>query len=177
VTGPFTRRTIPVPPPDHALSLFGRLLVRLLALLRRPRADIGRGGVPLFTRWTLLGQRFGPGHKLFLHRFWRSDPEPCHSHPWAFWALVLWPGYCEVLPGGWREWHAPLSLLRRAVTCVHRVEMGPAGYCWSLVWAGNKVQSWGFICRDGRFVPWPQADANADAGLGICGDAPGRAVQ
>jgi hypothetical protein len=160
---------------DDTLSFFGRLLVRLLALLRRPRADIGRGGVPLFTRWTLLGDRFGPGHKLFLHRFWRSDPEPCHSHPWAFWALVLWPGYCEVLSGGWREWHAPLSLLRRPVTCVHRVEMGPAGYCWSLVWAGNKVQSWGFMCGK-QFVPWRDADAKADAGVGICDDLPGNAT-
>lgn len=142
---------------------------RLLALLRRERADIGRQGDTYLTRWTLLGRRFGPGHKLFLHRFRRSDSEAAmHNHPWPFWSLVLWPGYWEHTPGG-RRWHGPLSLLRRPAAWRHRVELAPGRACWTLVWAGQRVQSWGFFCGHG-FVPWREFVGREEAGLHGCGE-------
>lgn len=149
-----------------------RLIAWLLALLRRERFEIGRKGLDRYlTRWTLIGQRFkGERGKLFLHWFHRGDAEDYnHNHPWDFWSLILWGGYFEITPSG-RKWYGPGSLLRRPAEWQHRVELPDGRKCWTLVWTGPKRQSWGFICKDGRWIPWREHEANQTAGLPGCGE-------
>jgi hypothetical protein len=145
----------------------------LLSALRRERFNISRKGVPTYlTRWTLLGARFGSERrrKLFLHCFYRGDFEPYfHDHPWPFWSLVLWGGYWEHTATG-RRWYGPLSLLRRPAHWAHRVELPPNQRCWTLVWAGRKERSWGFLCPGRGWIPWREHEANQHAGLPGCGE-------
>jgi hypothetical protein len=157
-----------------------RAVTWLLALLRREHFVIGRaealedgrGEVPYLERWTLLGRRFEGSQRLFLHCFHRSDRDDLHNHPWAFWSLILWGGYFEKTPEG-RRWYRPLSLLRRPATWRHAVEIPEGRLVWTLVWAGPKVQSWGFFCDDGKgnttFRPWREHARREAAGLTGCG--------
>jgi hypothetical protein len=144
--------------------MLDRFVNWLLAVLKRERFEIGRKGDVYLTRWTLWGQRFGPGGKLFLHRFHRSDYEGgFHNHPWHFWSLILGPGYWEHTASG-RHWYGPGRLLNRPASWRHRVEIRPGGWCWTLVWTGPKVQGWGFFCPAG-FRPWRQ-HAEREAAVG-----------
>lgn len=36
----------------------------------------------------------------------------------------------------------------------HRIAYVPPQGTWTLVLTGPRVQSWGFYCADGSFVPW-----------------------
>jgi hypothetical protein len=126
---------------------------RLLDALGFERHDIGRpGGGPLLTRWVILGDRFkGTCGKLYVHVFWRSDPDDFHDHPWNFWSLILHGGYWEWTPcadyGRSARWYGPLSLLRRPAEHRHKVEVPPGKTCTTLV-------SWGFWCKSGVWVHW-----------------------
>lgn len=161
-------------------SLAERIVGDLLRLLCRERFEIGRKGVDRYlTRWTLWGKRFGAGHKWFLHLFHRGDVETYpHSHPWFFWSLILWGGYWELTsadsanPAGptVRTWYGPGRLLKRPATWKHRVELPEGKTCWTLLWCGNKVQSWGFFCPNKGFIPWRVHQQNQDAGLAGCGE-------
>jgi hypothetical protein len=154
-----------------------RFIGWLMRVLRRERHNISRKGPPDYlTRWTLWGARFAdrPRHNVYLHCFHRGDAESyCHDHPWPFWSLILWGGYwewtrewdeeaamyCQV-----RRWKWPGMLLRRPADWQHRVELPPGRRCWTLVWCGPKVRSWGFWCPAGNWIPWRQHQANQDAG-------------
>jgi hypothetical protein len=133
--------------------MIARFAVWLLTLLRVERHDIGRDNDIYLTRWVLWGTRYGPGRKVFLHLFHRSDGNVMHDHPFGFWPLILWPGYFEHTPGGGKHWYGPLRLLRRPATWIHRVEILPDRTCWTLLWVGKKVRPWGFHCPGG-FRPW-----------------------
>lgn len=154
--------------------MIASLIEWLLARLGFERHDIGRAGDVYLTRWVLWGQRYGPGGKLFLHRFHRSDSDAAlHDHPWGFWSLILWGGYWEHRPAGGgsaRRWYGPLSLLMRAAEWRHRVELRPGGGggTWTLIWTGEKVRSWGFHC-EGGFVHWTEFVRREDAGRPGCG--------
>lgn len=133
------------------------------------RHDIGRAGDLYLTRWVILGSRNGPGHKLYLHRFFRSDTEAAlHDHPWPFWSLLLWPGYLEHTPGGVR-FYFPLSLLRRPAEWRHRVELLPGCGCWTLIWTGERCRSWGFHCPKG-FVGYQLFGEREDRKEPGCGE-------
>ena len=145
----------------------------LMRLLRREVFEIGRKGLDRYlTRWTLWGRRFGEGSKVFLHLFHRGDAEPYfHDHPWPFWSLILWGGYWEESEAG-RKWYGPGRLLRRPAEWRHRVELPPGRKCWTLIWCGVRVRSWGFWCPGTGFLPWRQHEANQSAGLPGCGEEP-----
>lgn len=158
------------------------LLERLLTWLRVERHDIGRKGVGTYlTRWVLWGTRFGdrPARKVFLHKFWRGDVEPyCHDHPWPFVSVILWGGYYEVTPcpaghhgchDVLRKWYGPGSILRRPADWRHRVEVPEGRNCWTLLFIGLKVRSWGFICPGRGWMPWREHEANQAAGKPGCG--------
>lgn len=144
-----------------------RLLDRLFE-----KHEIGRRGLPRYlTRWVLWGKRYGPGRKVFLHWFHRGDAEPySHDHPWPFWSLILWGGYWEVTPDPLRpgaesrRWCGPLSLLRRPAEWQHRVELPEGRRCWTLIWCGAKVRSWGFICPAAGWTDWRKHQENQEAG-------------
>lgn len=149
-------------------------MIRLLNFLFTHYEIGSRGPGDIYlTRWMLWGKRFGPGRKLCLHRFGRSDiDQATHDHPWCFWSLILWPGYYEEVPvnqddpGGPRKktWYGPLSLLRRPATWKHRVDLltqdGKDVPCWTLIWQSDKVRSWSFWCGP-KQVPWKNFEAKA----------------
>jgi hypothetical protein len=155
------------------------MLETLLGWFGVERHDIGRKGVGTYlTRWVLAGRRGGnfnnrrngPGQKIFLHLFHRSDVEPYfHDHPFAFWSLILWGGYWENTPKG-RKWYGPGSLLRRPATWQHRVDLPEGKKCWTLLWIGAKERSWGFHCPGVGFIGWREHADNEAAGLTGCGE-------
>lgn len=159
-----------------------RIVSWLMRLLRREEWEIGRKGLPRYlTRWTLFGSRFAhePRHNVFLHCFHRGDAEPYfHDHPWPFWTLILWGGYWEYTPSSPDEapaagpqvgrWYGPLRLLRRPAEWRHRVELPEGRRCWTLIWCGPKVRSWGFWCPRTGYLPWREHQANQDAGGDGC---------
>lgn len=154
------------------------LLERFLKWLGVERHDIGREGVGTYlTRWVLYGRkaadgmrRHGDSQKVFLHCFHRGDVEPYfHDHPWPFWSLILAGGYWEHTAKG-KRWYGPGSILRRPAHWQHRVELPEGQRCWTIVWTGLKVRSWGFICPQGGWIPWREHEANQAAGLPGCGE-------
>ncbi len=143
-----------------------RFISWLLSLLFE-RHEIGRQGDVYLTRWVIWGKRFGPGRKVFLHRFHRSDSDAAlHDHPWDFWSFILWGGYYEETPTG-TKWHRPLSLLKRPAEWRHRVVLTPGWRAWTLIWTGNKRRSWFFHCPKGA-TPWKQVVDREEAGLPGC---------
>lgn len=113
----------------------------------------------------------GPLGNLRLHKFYRSDQdEALHDHPWRFVTFPL-TTYQEWVPlevqrAGDRnpptirvDWDngRRLQLVKRfrfhyrPAEYRHAVVVDKPGY--TLVWAGNKVRSWGFWLRD-VFTPW-----------------------
>ena len=113
----------------------------------------------------------GPLGNLRLHKFYRSDQdEALHDHPWRFVTFPL-TSYKEWVPlevqragdhnpptvqVDWENGRR-LQLVKRfrfhyrPAEYRHAVVVDKPGY--TLVWAGNKVRSWGFWLRD-VFTPW-----------------------
>lgn len=148
-----------------------RWLERTADAVARERHDITRPNWGVYlTRWVLSGGRFSPGPKVFLHLFRRGDAEGyCHDHPWPFTSVVLAGGYWEHTFDGRRRWYGPGRVLRRPADWRHWVEVPPGRTCWTLLFVGHKVRSWGFWCGN-LFLPWRQHAANLAAGLPGCGD-------
>lgn len=108
----------------------------------------------VFFRWTILST---PWFKVVLHRLdavnWHAQ---CHDHPWDFLAIVLGPGYWEMLDpkqkvishgkycGGSVYWRGPLSLLYRPAETKHNVITKDGKPNWSIVILANKRRGWGF---------------------------------
>lgn len=172
------RNAGPAQPPTRV----ERLVSWLMKKLGRERFDIGPPDNVYLTRWTLLGSRFGKPnqHRLFLHRFHRSDNQTLHDHPWNFWSLLLWPGYyehqfngvvrCDGVRETERRWYWPGTLLRRTAETCHRVELAPGRKAWTLVWTGPRVRSWFFHCNGNRPpVPYKEFLEREAHGNG-CGD-------
>lgn len=148
------------------MRLIERILDRLFT-----RYEIGCSGVDRYlTRWDVRGNRNGDGDKLFVHLFHRGDAEPYnHDHPWPFWSLILWGGYWEITPTG-RKWYFPGCLLRRPAEWQHHVEIPAGRRCWTLIWTGSKIRSWGFICPGRGWIPWREHEENVGTGKPGCGE-------
>ena len=151
--------------------------------------DIGKPDGLYMKRWFLYGKRIGDSCRLMLHRFYRSDSdEAMHDHPWAFWSLIIWPGYYEETvevdeiataygqgPTQYctvRRWKWPGMVLRRPALWRHRVILaknkdGTERRCWTLVWTGLKERSWFFYCPKGP-VPWREFIARQDSRKAGC---------
>lgn len=135
----------------------------------KERFDIGRNGDIYLVRYTLWGQRFSGRYRVFLHHFLRSDYEGAfHDHPWPFVSIILKGGYWENTVRG-RHWYGPGRILARQADHRHYVELPKDKECWTLVFVGQKVRSWGFWCPKG-FRGWKSALADSDLGLDICGE-------
>lgn len=120
---------------------------------------------PYLTRWTVA--KLPGGRKVFLHHFQDSDSDAMHNHPWGFTSVILAGGYWEKTPvRGWvngigptrEQWYGPGRVLIRPARWIHAVRLpdGKGGVprpCWSLLYIGIKVRSWGFWCPSG-FTPW-----------------------
>jgi hypothetical protein len=93
---------------------------------------------------------------VFLHRFWSSDADDPHDHPWDNFSLVL--------RGRLREWHhdgtshmlRPGSMRVRRARELHRLELvGAPGTVWTLFVHGPRYREWGFLRPSGWWrVPY-----------------------
>lgn len=119
-------------------------------------------GTPYLMRVYLLPRWFR--WRPFLHYFFRGDNDRAlHNHPWGTSiSLILTGGYREERLE--RECDAPLTLERDfrpgSINIIraddfHRVTLLGKG-CWTLFVAGEREQVWGFMTKEGEYVPWQE---------------------
>ncbi len=115
---------------------------------------ISRDGDPYMERFYLL--KFA-GCALFLHRFWRSDPDGVHDHPWAFVRLIVRGWYFEQSLDGQLRLYEAGSFLFSQAERMHavRIDDGMRGKVWTLFAHGRRWRKWGFITAPGQ--PWISA--------------------
>ena len=120
-----------------------------------------RPGELYLTRYVLFRCKwFG----IYVHKFWISDYDVPHDHPWNFFSLPLAVGYEEHLPDGTSIWRGPLSPKFRTANEFHWVELtnGPA---WTFFVHFRHRREWGFLTKDG----WVDNDTyNRSLGLTEC---------
>lgn len=154
------------------------MLERLADRISREKIVITRNWetTSYLTRWVLIGSTNADVRTVYLHRFERSDADDMHDHPWPFSSIILAGGYYEVTPAkGWsngqgptrKRWYGPGRVLNRPAAWIHRIEIPDGHECWTLVFRGIKVRSWGFWCPMG-WRPWRDhfAAANRTNGNG-----------
>lgn len=92
---------------------------------------------------------------MYLHRFWNSDQDGLHDHPWNFVTIILKGSYFEEIPERQCVPHGPkLVKERKAGSIIFRtkydahkvlVPKGKEGECWTLfIRFGLKRRDWGF---------------------------------
>jgi hypothetical protein len=102
---------------------------------------------------------------IYLHRFWISDDDGLHSHPWNSISILLKGSYFEEEPINQNDPFGPTKVSKRSPLhppfkirpkhYTHRITVpsGTEGKCWSLfIRFGLKRQVWGFY-RNGKFEP------------------------
>ena len=104
-----------------------------------------------------------PWFAVKVHKFFLSDDDCLHDHPWSFLSIILWRGYTEEtfrkqdmgLPVGERirevKHYGPGSILWRPAPWPHRLEIGKQAL--SLVVTFQKFRVWGFYTRSG-WLEW-----------------------
>jgi hypothetical protein len=107
---------------------------------------------------TLYLERFyvlkTPFMEMMIHRFYESDDDYLHDHPWASCSLILATGYEEhvVVDGKVTPLFRPPGYFGyRSATAVHRVALRPgtAGSVWTLFTTFRREREWGFITPTG----------------------------
>lgn len=150
--------------------LLERLLERLLNGLawwlerRGSYTRIGRPGGRRYLDRYYIWRREGRGG-LMLHRFWDSDSDVPHDHPWRNRSMLLvgsyeehvyvpQPGHPPMEVGVFLSAPFTLTPWRRAER-IHRVVVPlferPV---WTLFWYGRRERRWGFWHDDGTFEPF-----------------------
>lgn len=98
---------------------------------------------------------------VYLHRFWSSDHDVPHDHPWRSATVVLDGGYLEHIPIDPRRQHGPCRVFKRTAGDIvlrprprraHRVEIVSAP-ATTLFLTGPRMREWGFYQSTG-WVPW-----------------------
>lgn len=93
------------------------------------------------------------GRSLYLHRFWRSDLDGLHDHPWPWARIVLTGGYYEEGFDGKHTWCGPGHFVYRDAQTLHRVKLCESrapGATWTLFAHGRRCRDWGFVDNE----PW-----------------------
>ena len=95
--------------------------------------------------------------ELMIHRFYMSDAEAAHDHPWRSFGWILKNGYIEHL-GPNNEDKAKREVGQfstRNAYAFHRVELvkGTAGDVWTLFGTFKRFRDWGFNV-DGVYTNW-----------------------
>lgn len=112
---------------------------------------VRRNGEDYLERFYLLRLR---GRALFLHRFWSSDPDAPHDHPWPWCSIVLTRGYAEHGIGvDDAKIVRPLRVNRHEAQTFHRIRVREEdrGEVWTLFYHGRRERAWGFL-QYGRWV-------------------------
>lgn len=99
---------------------------------------------------------------IYLHRFWSSDDDGLHDHPWHSASILLQGGYLEEEPERQKVPYGPTEIkYRRPLRPIikfrtkydaHRITVpeGTEGQCWSLfIRFGIKRRMWGFYRNRG----------------------------
>ena len=112
----------------------------------RKRVILDRiGQKPYLVRYYLfLKDRKWFPFNIFLHKFLQGDPDELHDHPWPYFTLILRGGYWEITPKG-RFWRGPGHMRINGPNSLHRVELEPGIYAWTLFIPGPKLREWGFV--------------------------------
>lgn len=84
----------------------------------------------------------------YVHKFWISDSDVPHDHPWWFISIPLTVGYREHLIDGTSLWRGAFNIQFRTARELHWVDLekGPA---WTFFVHGRKTREWGFLTDDG----------------------------
>jgi hypothetical protein len=158
------------------MNLIERLLTKLLPYVDIIKEVEGRKVVYLRRFFIWRGKR-----NIYLHHILRSDDDPDpHTHPWDFTSVILSNGYVdetwefipspseyytEVLDENQQEVPGVRStdpiyescwrfgtIKHRKAEHIHRVLL-LEGPCWTLVFTGPRIQSWGFV-KPHQYVYW-----------------------
>jgi len=116
---------------------------------RGRRRMIWRGeNEPYLERWYIVRNKY---FGLYLHRFWASDEDGVHDHPWNNFSWVLAGGYWEHLPDGQRLWREAGFKKFRTAEEFHRLEVpnGWEGETWTIFGRFRRRRIWGFWEKDG----------------------------
>ena len=118
---------------------------------RHPDFVIGEADAPYMRRWWVVPRN--EFQNVYLHEILRNDDDRAlHDHPWQNTSLLLIGRYREITPDGAFIREAG-SLIERAATDSHRLELVDGAPCVSLFFTGAKVRDWGFHCPKG-WVNW-----------------------
>ena len=102
----------------------------------------------LMRYYIFLKERDKFPFNIFIHKFLCSDPDDFHDHPWDFISIPLYPGYFEHTLEGC-QWRGPLHIKYAKAEYLHRVELGPKQYCWTIFIPFRRKREWGFKMKDG----------------------------
>ena len=132
------------------LNFIGQQLHMLMKYLDRYRLINDRKDQkPYLERYYLfLKDRKNFPFNIFVHKFLSSDPDDLHDHPWGFISIPLYPGYYEHTING-RYWRGPFNVRLAKATSLHRIEIGPENYCWTLFIPFKRIREWGFQTKNG----------------------------
>lgn len=114
---------------------------------RAPDFIIGDPDRPYLRRWWIVPRNVGLN--VYLHEILRSDDDRAlHDHPWDNRSMLLIGGYIEHTPAGSFGREAG-SIVNRAATDAHRLEVVEGKSAVSLFMTGPKIREWGFLCPQG----------------------------
>jgi hypothetical protein len=118
-------------------------------------------------KFTRLQLRLPLVGQILLHKFYISDPEVCHNHPWDFFSLVLSkePFVEEVLQIKYENsmspeviktilYHQRFSFRFHPAKKYHRV-IATSTPVWTLVFTGpRKYKNWGYYLEGTGHIDW-----------------------
>lgn len=125
-----------------------------------------------------------------IHKFYLSDDDCLHDHPWNFVSIILTTGYYEWQEApfdynypdqekGKREileiekygnkkvfkrLYKPGSILFRKSTDTHRVELIDGKTAWTIVFTGPRLRKWGFRDKNWIWHYWREYVSNKHCG-------------
>jgi hypothetical protein len=107
---------------------------------------------------------------IYLHRFWSSDDDGLHDHPWNSVSILLKGAYMEEEPERQGVPYGPTVIRKRSPMhppfkvrskyAAHRITVpdGTEGQCWSLfIRFGLKRRTWGFYWKNNKEDGWKAA--------------------
>lgn len=138
-------------------SIIGKLANwgETLIASRAPDFVIGPADDPKVHRWFVIPRN--PFANVYIHKFFRSDPEVPHDHPWDNRTIVLRGEYDETIVYNERcitTRRVAGDIVERYASKAHRIILPPeAPPTITLFLTGPIIRDWGFHCPQG-WVHW-----------------------
>lgn len=117
---------------------------------RGGKREIMRDGAKYLTRYYVWRSKY---LTILIHKFWASDPDEPHDHPWDWASYILRGGYWEHEVDGTKRWRNDGWRFRHAEE-FHRisVEDGYEGFTTTLFVTFGRRRKWGFL-RGAQWMP------------------------